>query len=255
MSDGKRIGAPLLDKSLLDLIDSSLRIMPVEYSFIQANENPYNWEYVKVITVGQYKNHIYVWDSGWKLIGANDSEISWTDIIDPPLAYKPIYHRHQLSDIDGLDKLPSKEEVENKVDKVEGKGLSDNNFSNDDKLKLDSLSNSATIDYTAMANKLKEHEDNLIIHVTVEDHNQINNIKNKADQSYVNQELGKKVDTGTFEGHTGNTTIHVTKIQTDKWDASEQNAKEYTDEQIANLHIPDPKPEITISKEKPTSDI
>lgn len=253
MSDGKRISAPLLDKSLLDLITSSLRIMPVEYSFIEANENPYGWEYVIVVTQGAYKNHIYVWDNGWTLIGANDVEIFWSDIQNPPLAYKPIAHRHQLSDIDDIDTLPTQADLNKKVDKVDGKVLSDNNFSDDDKLKLDSLSNSATIDYTAMANKLKAHEENTTVHVTEEEHAAIATIGNKADQTYVNKELGKKVDSGTFEGHTGNMTIHVTQTEKDVWNSSEQNANDYTDEQIKKL--PPPTPEITISKEKPTTNI
>lgn len=43
----------------------------------------------------------------------------------------------------------------------------------------------------------------------------------KADKTYVDTELAKKVATTTFTGHTGNTTIHVTQTDKDAWNGKQ----------------------------------
>lgn len=188
-----------------------MKIFPVDYSLVVANLNPDSFGYVRVTTIGEFKNHIYVWDDGWRLIGADDNSVSWNDIPDKPTSYNPISHTHTVAEIEDLPDLSLK------VDKVAGKELSENDFTNELKDKLVSLGGSASVDYNEMAERLNAHEENLVVHVTQSDHDAIGLIGGKADKSYVDTELAKKADSSTLSGHTGSSTIHVTQSDKDKW--------------------------------------
>lgn len=242
----KRVGLSVLDDELSSLISANMKIFPVDYSFLAANLNPDNFEYIRVTSIGEFKNHIYSWDDGWELIGADDNSVSWNDIPDKPTSYNPTSHKHTVDEIEDFPDLSLK------VDKVVGKELSENDFTNELKDKLVGLGDSASIDYSEMAQRLKMHEENTGAHVTTLEKTAINTIGGKADKYYVDNELAKKADSSTLSGHAGNSTIHVTQSDKDKWNAAEQNAKTYTDDQLANF---DSAPEIEIGTTLPTSKI
>ena len=69
----------------------------------------------------------------------------------------------------------------------------------------------------------------------------------KADKTYVDSELAKKVSTTTFSGHIENLTIHVTQEKKNEWDNKADEA--YVDDAIDGLDIPSG---ITVGTVKPT---
>jgi uncharacterized cupredoxin-like copper-binding protein len=50
----------------------------------------------------------------------------------------------------------------------------------------------------------------------------------KADKTYVDTELAKKVSATTFNGHTGNTVMHVTQTEKDAWNAKAEVSQLHT---------------------------
>lgn len=254
MVQSKRVGLDVLDEEVRQLISANTKIFPVDYSLIETGLNPNNFEFVRVTSVGPFRNHIFVWDEGWNLIGADDLDVPWGNVTGKPTEFKPISHYHLMADITGLvDELNSIiEAINQKVDKVVGKGLSTNDFTNELRDKLNSLGDSASIDYTEMANRLNTHEENSGIHVSSLEKTAIGTIGQKADKNYVDTELAKKADSTTLSGHSSNATIHVTQTEKNIWNSAEQNAKDYTDQQLENF---DSAPEIEIGTTQPTTKI
>lgn len=209
----KRVGFSVMDEELQQLISANMKIFPVDESFIISNLNPDNFGYVRVTTIGELKNHIYVWDEGWKLIGADDSNVPWGNVTDKPVAYNPIAHTHSVAEIKDLP------DISLKVDKVVGKELSENDFTNELKDKLVSLGDSATVDYAEMAERLNTHEENLVLHVTQLEHDAISSIGGKAEKTYVDEELAKKASASTLSGHINSPTIHITQTEKDSLSA------------------------------------
>lgn len=66
--------------------------------------------------------------------------VSWDDIDDKPTTYPPSEHQHEISDIIGLE-----DELNDKVDKISGKGLSTNDYTTADKNKLDGIEAGAEV--------------------------------------------------------------------------------------------------------------
>ena len=100
MRIAKRIGLSVLDDELKSLIETSSKIIPVEYVYVQNNTNVDFHEYVRIITNNEYLNNVYVWDllsSTWKLIGADDKVINWSDLSNKPVSYPPSHHTHDYS--------------------------------------------------------------------------------------------------------------------------------------------------------------
>ena len=97
MSNSRRIGIDLLDDVLKNMINASSKIFPVNYEFVQANENPNQYEFVVVVNDCEYKNHIFRWDNGWHFIGANDVYITWDEVKHKPSAFTPTAHNHDTS--------------------------------------------------------------------------------------------------------------------------------------------------------------
>lgn len=284
----KRININLLNDELRDLINASSKIFPVDESYIQNNTNPEGYEYVRILE-GTLRNNIYIWRKSaeqWELIGADDKEVYWYEILEKPTTYPPSPHNHDeryytkeeadnsLASLDSslTGQINSLEEyldlnidlVNNslsaKVDKVEGKGLSTNDFTDELKLRLESLSDNASVDYAEMANQLEQHKLDSVVHTTQLEKDKWNTIDSKADKTYVDNQLSSKVNNSTFQGHTDNLTIHVTQTKKDEWDAketpagaqakadqAEANAKNYVDEQLAGFESS----EITIGTTQP----
>lgn len=250
----RRIDITLLDDSLKELINASSKIFPL----LDVSELPLTkeQEYYR-ITSGTKRNHVYAWveeSQKYELIGADDRVVDYQiDVVNKPNTfppsehthneYQPVgdyadkWHMHTESEIVGLDKY-TKDEVDSaldtlqqtirgeraqdlllKVDKEEGKQLTSNDFTDDDKLKLDSLSENASIDYVTMQEELNTHKTDGTIHVTTLEKAAIGEISGKADKSYVDTELAKKASSSTLSGHTGNSTIHVTQSDKDNWNA------------------------------------
>ncbi len=117
-------------------------------------------------------------------------------------------HSHFESDIVDLDKY-TKAEIDDalsgKVDKVDGKGLSTNDFTTSDKNKLDSLSENASLDYTSMQEALNNHK-------TSSDHD--GRYYTKTDLDTI---LSGKADKTVVNGHINSSTIHVTQDDKDTW--------------------------------------
>lgn len=126
--------------------------------------------FIKVLT-GDEAGNIYQWDivdDVYKLLGNTSSSVQWNAISNKPETYPATDHEHvkadvtdfahghTVSDISDLDlgSLATAQALSdglgNKVDKVTGKGLSTEDFTSDEKLKLDMLSDNASLDYTAM---------------------------------------------------------------------------------------------------------
>lgn len=110
-------------------------------------------------------------------------------------------HAHIISDVTSLQAI-----LDDKVDKVAGKGLSANNYTDDDKTKLSQLHSDAAFDYTAMGEALNTHK-------TSNDHDSRYNTK-----AEVTATLANKAENSTVNGHIGNSTIHVTQTNKDDWD-------------------------------------
>lgn len=142
----------------------------------------------------------------------------------------PLVHTHAMSDITGL---PSS--LDNKVDKIVGKGLSDLNFSLEDKTRLDSLNNNASVDYQSMLDAHNEHVGNSTIHVTQLEKDEIAKVASKVDKTYVDTGLASKAEKSTFEGHTSNSTVHITGTERTIWNAKVD--KTYVDSELQKKSI------------------
>lgn len=68
--------------------------------------------------------------------GGTADSVAWENIVGTPKTFTPASHTHAISDITEL-----KTTLDNKVEKVSGKSLSTNDFTNDYKTKLDGLTN------------------------------------------------------------------------------------------------------------------
>jgi hypothetical protein len=351
----RRIDLSLFDDELKTIINAAAKIFPVEYSYVLANTNPNNYEYVKILS-GDHKREIYLWlDNSWGLIGADEQHIDWTEVENPPSTFPPSSHKHPESDLLSLDKYTKGETdtlLGTKSDKTHGhadlhahankalldnlsqgnldlwntvssksdvghdhdgryfteaevtvllNGKSDKNHNHDTSYAAKSIeatvadhttrlgaaesniaenttdinsiltaitngdnhSNIAvleklaytgalgTIDLKAIetnasaittkANTVHTHTKSQITDfpslatvATSGSYNDLSNkpaipdISGKADKSYVDTQDSGKVDTSTFNGHTGNTTVHVTQTDKDNWNNKWATAKKIT---------------------------
>ena len=179
----------------------------------------------------------------YELIGADDRDIQWNDVKYKPLSFPPSTHQHNISEIGDfpsefipsahqhstgdITDFPSEEihfhqnksildlitqplidlwnTVVNKVDVVEGKGLSTNDFTNTDKQKLDALTEDAGFDYTSMQQELNNHKNS-------NDHDGRYYTKSETTTA-----LSSKAEKSIVDGHIGSSTIHVTQTDKDNW--------------------------------------
>lgn len=218
-----------LSDELRHFVEAGAKIFPIDIYESLPSEKVY--EFYRILS-GSHKNEIYGWsesDNSYELIGADDRDIRWDDvqfkpdkfipsththtsseITDFPSELPPASHIHTESDIADLDKY-TKSEVDSalnsKVDKVDGKSLSTNDFTDADKSKLDSLTESATVDYTSMQQELN-------IHKTSTDHDGRYYTKSESDVL-----LSSKANNSTVNGHINSTTIHVTQTDKDSWNS------------------------------------
>jgi len=216
-----------LSDELRHFIEAGAKIFPIDTFESLPNEKTY--EFYRVLS-GDHKNEIYGWsesDSKYVLIGADDRDIRWDDVQYKPTEFPPINHNHTLleiidfpsnmppsnhthteNEITDLDKYTKTEIdaiLDGKVDKVDGKGLSTNDFTNSDKNKLDSLSENASLDYTSMQEALNNHK-------TSSDHDGRYYTKTE-----LNATLSGKADKAIVDGHINSSTIHVTQDDKDVW--------------------------------------
>lgn len=242
----KRIDLSLFTEELRTLINAAAKIFPVEYSLIESGQNPNNYEYVRIMS-GEHKREIYHWDEEleeWGLIGADDFDITWDDIDGKPLRFTPEQHQHTEEEISNLDKytknevnsmlagkadafsnrsvlLKIKETVQNdeydlsmlpdvdyRLSLIEG-GYSEGHAH-------DNLAVLVKLGYTGQLAliDLKQIEDNADAIAAIS-----TALAGKANTNDVNTALALKADKSTFEGHTGNSTIHVTATDKSNWDA------------------------------------
>jgi hypothetical protein len=135
-------------------------------------------------------------------------------------------HSHFESDIVDLDKY-TKAEIDDalsgKVDKVDGKGLSTNDFTTSDKNKLDSLSENASLNYTSMQEALNNHK-------TSSDHD--GRYYTKTDLDTI---LSGKADKTVVNGHINSSTIHVTQDDKDTWNSKANSVHTHSESEIIDL--------------------
>ena len=125
-------------------------------------------------------------------------------------------HGHPISEIVNLQTT-----LDDKVDKVTGKGLSANDYTDDDKTKLSQLHSDASFDYTAMGEALNSHK-------TSDDHDSRYNTKTE-----ITTALSNKAENSTVNGHISNTTSHTNQTEKDAW-----NAKwNYNEETIKGVKV------------------
>lgn len=217
----KRIDFSLFDDSLKSLINASAKIFPYPYDNIVNNINPNSYEYVRAINDVNHKNEIYIWlVDHFELIGADDKSVDWSEVKNKPSTFFPDLHTHDIIDIVNLQST-----LNNKVNIITGKSLSTNDFTDALKLKLESLSDNASVDYSAMSLELSNHKTDITAH------------SNKADKSYVDTGLAGKVDSSTFTGHTSSTTIHVTQTDKDNWNGKASASSLTTHTGDSTIHV------------------
>ncbi|MGV8982153.1 hypothetical protein [Clostridium sp.] len=95
-----RIGIELLDDNLKSLINASTKIFPILQTDLDGNLNPNNYEFGKLKNLTDNITYIYIWDGAWKVIGADDKSVDWTnDVKNKPSTFTPSTHNHVKSDI------------------------------------------------------------------------------------------------------------------------------------------------------------
>ena len=218
-----------LSQGLKDLIEAGAKIFPI--NTVEDLPLVKDKDYYRILS-GEEKNNIYTWDvetSMYILVGADDKDVLWTEIKNKPTEFTPQSHTHVTSQITNfpttmqpsphnhteleiinLNKYTTQQVdafLTNKVDKITGKGLSTNDFTTDEKTKLSQLYTDASFDYATMVQQLSDHKIST-------DHD--NRYYQKTE---INNLLANKSDVTTVNGHTSNTTIHVTQTNKDTWDA------------------------------------
>ncbi len=186
----RRVGLDTLDENLKLLINASAKIFPVEYSFIEAGLNNEGYQFVRVID-GENRNNIYIWrtdEEKWELIGADDKHIPWEEIVDKPTKYPPEAHTHTEAEISDLNKY-SKEEIDTLL-----ATKSDDTHSHDE---LHEHANKSILDSITSVlinawNSAVEHMSDLVKHITSDERILWNTVSNKADKTYVDDELATK---------------------------------------------------------------
>lgn len=237
----KRVSFNLLDEELQQLINTKTKIFPVQSSYLIGG-NINNYEYVRVVDT-ERKNEVYFWDGEkFVLIGADDYEVSWEDVKGKPPEYSPEAHDHREIDIVDLDKY-TKEEINEKlltkaesdhdhnemyVKPVSGKSLTSNDFTDDLKIKLVNLSNEAAISHDQIREELDQHLNGGGMHVTIIDKEKWDTVTDKVSTGTFNQEITRKVNTSTFNGHTTNATVHVTQEDKDRWNTGSDKELHFT---------------------------
>lgn len=216
MGTPRRIDMTLLDAELQALLETSLKILPVEYTVITSGVNNLGVDYVIITTPGEHRNEIYHWSgTTWELIGADDRRVDWEDVLNKPTTYAPTAHQHddlyyERSAIDTY--LAAKasnvhahalEDVTNLVSALEGK---------------------APIGHTHA--ELADHESRLSLiengYSAGHSHDNLEQLAAiTALKISIWDTVSAKADRTTLLGHTGNTTVHVTQTDKDKWNTSD----------------------------------
>ena len=262
-----------LSEDLKHFIQAGAKIFPVEtYEDLPVLQDK---EFYRVLS-GQHKNEIYAWSdskNAYELIGADDKNVYWDEIKSKPATYQPATHTHAefhahnnksvidaITSIivdswnsavthisDAVKHITSAERtlwntVSNKVDKITGKGLSTNDFTDVDKTKLAELHTNASMDYTNMNNALQTHK-------TSTDHDSRYYTKTEMDAS-----LSSKASKSTMDGHIASSTIHVTQTNKDAWNAKwDYNASTIQAVKVNNAVNADTTNGFTLGKSVPSN--
>lgn len=149
---------------------------------------------------------IWVVPPEWKVEGGGGGgtggTVSWGDIKNKPTEFKPRPHKHEIEDVNNLESA-----LYNKVDREIGKGLSTNDFTNEDKDKLDSLGGDSSSYVQSVNNMLPDKSGN--VNVTKEQiglglledkqYTPLTDFENhvKDDTKHVTSELVAKIDSNT----------------------------------------------------------
>jgi hypothetical protein len=253
-----RIEMYLLSEEMKNLINANTKIFPVNYNYVSSGTNPNNYEYVRITDDTGHKHEIYIWEHGWKLIGADDKNVSWNDIPDKPASYPPSTHNH--------------DEVYSKLGHTHNYAPSVHTHTESQITDLDKytqsetdtlLAGKATLDHnhdgryyqkSEVETKLTGKSDNTHTHAELHSHSN-KTVIDKLTQTHIDS-----LDNGLSSGHThgnlstlekmtysgANTsvdligvdqaashatdgTIHVTQAEKDKWNNTEGFSGDYND--------------------------
>ena len=262
-----------LSEDLKNFIQAGAKIFPVDT--VESLPTQKDKEFYRVLG-GTERNNIYSWDDAtesYKLIGADDKNVYWDEIKSKPTTYQPATHTHAEFHVhnnksvidaitsiivdswnsavthisDAVKHITSAERtlwntVSNKVDKITGKGLSTNDFTDVDKFKLAELHTNASMDYTNMNNALQTHK-------TSTDHDGRYYTKTEMDSS-----LSAKAPKSTVDGHIASSTIHVTQVDKDAWNAKwDYNASTIQAVKVNNAVNADTTGGFTLGKSVPSN--
>ena len=262
-----------LSEDLKNFIQAGAKIFPIDT--VESLPTQKDKEFYRVLG-GTERNNIYSWDDAtesYKLIGADDKNVYWDEIKSKPVTYQPATHTHAefhahnnksvidaITSIlvdswnsavthisDAVKHITSAERtlwntVSNKVDKITGKGLSTNDFTDVDKTKLAELHTNASMDYTNMNNALQTHK-------TSTDHDGRYYTKTEMDSSLI-----AKASKSTMDGHIASSTIHVTQTDKDAWNAKwDYNASTIQAVKVNNAVNADTTGGFTLGKSVPSN--
>lgn len=247
MAKTSRINLSLFDTELKALINASMKVFPMTQEDIDNDVNPNNYEY------GRVGNSIYRWDNGvWKYIIADDTNITWDEIKLKPLEFTPKAHTHSEADISDLDKYTKQETNALLEDKANTDHVHDyapsvhdhddvyavkatEGVVEDHETRLFNIENGYTEGHTHPNVSILNSITQLMVDAW-------NTVTGKAEKSYVDTELGKRVLSTTFQGHVDSTAKHPTKVSQLTNDSGYITAEQ----------VPPPAPSYKVGTVKPT---
>lgn len=188
MKTPKRIGLTLFDDELKGLINASAKIFPITQTDVDTSANPGEYEY------GRVDNSVYRWDEDhWTYIVADDKDIDWLEIKNKPVSYPPSPHLHD----EAYAPLAHTHEYSPLVH-LHDERYAQLEHNHDDvyytKLVMDEA-------LAGKSNVAHLHDDRYYT------------------ESEMDAKLAAKANATSLTGHTDNTTVHVTQLDKDVWNA------------------------------------
>ena len=117
--------------------ESSVEINPSVNPYVDPIINGYNFREVQLGDVITYNHKEFIWANGWRLLGDEGSYAVKGSIVDADISAEANIQQSKILDLI--------ETLANKVDIIEGKGLSTNDYTTIEKNKLSEIENGAQV--------------------------------------------------------------------------------------------------------------